>query len=575
LKDGVAVSLEIYQKQIRDFLVSEDAGVLAIRGSWGSGKTQTFNNILDGLVAESKRTGNNPIARNHYAYVSLFGVSTIKDLKNKMYTSKTKIEEKEKNNRSLNHAAKFARSLKETTLGSIANRLGFSSGDVINEMISKISLFTTAETIVCLDDLERTNIESIDILGIVSELKEQLNCKIILILNEDKIKNYSEYKEKVIDYEIYFNIKPQEATGIVFNGEPHADNIIDLCHHFEITNIRILKKIKKLHFEALEKNIIDQLQPNVLKRFLLILVTGNLCMYSSDPKIPSFDYLKAGDYENLTMSIINKKYGNDDSTTEDIKKLKLNYTRFIKGAGIYRLSPFDSAVLDSIESGFYDQDSIKAISEPLNNQAKRTEASKNLYSILKNLNSTLDSEYIKPIKEAIKFFTENVTDLRQNDLNDLYIVIDYFGMDAEKYQIYKTYKSAHSQKAARFSINDEYFRTQSELHPELKNLLKDYYLILRETPSKIKLLEDLAISDKSMDDELIILIEEIEVGDIEKFLLSVDIDNFRPAVEALLSHRNRDSRLEHISQLTSEYFKRRAESDKKAEYLASTFNIIT
>lgn len=569
------MSLEIYKKQIQDFLVSDEAGVLAIRGGWGSGKTQTFNDTLDGLIANSKEADRNLIARNHYAYVSLFGVSTVKDLKSKMYTSKIKIEEKERNNRSLNQAAKFARSLKETTLGHLANRLGFSSTDAIDEMISKISLFTTAETIVCLDDLERTSIKSIDILGIVSELKEQLNCKVILILNEDRMENYHEYKEKVIDYEIFFNIKPEEATEIVFGGEPCADKIIDLCHNFNITNIRILKKIKKLHLDAVGNGIISQLQPDVLNRFLLILVTGNLCMYSSDQRIPPFDYLKSGEYESLTMSIINRKYGNDSASSGDDSDLKLKYSRFIQSAGIHRLSVFDSAILNSIESGFYDKESIKEISEPLNNQAKRTEASKSLYSILKSVNSSLDGDYKTPIKSAIKFFNENVVDLRQSDLNDLYIIVDYFDMDAEKNQMYKAYKSAHSQKAARFSIDSDYFRTQSELHPELKKLLKDYYLKLRETPSRMSLLEDLALNDKSLDDELLRLSEEIEMGDIESFLLSLNLEQFRPATEALLSFRNRDSRLEHLSELTSKYFKRRAESDKKAEYLASTFNIPT
>jgi uncharacterized protein YydD (DUF2326 family) len=63
------------------------------------------------------------------------------------------------------------------------------------------------DIIVCFDDFERlsSSMELKEVLGLISELKEQKNCSVVMILNEDELRDNKEtldkYKEKLIDYE--------------------------------------------------------------------------------------------------------------------------------------------------------------------------------------------------------------------------------------------------------------------------------------------------------------------------------------------------------------------------------------
>jgi hypothetical protein len=63
------------------------------------------------------------------------------------------------------------------------------------------------DIIVCFDDFERlsSSMELEEVLGLISELKEQKNCSVVMILNEDQLRDNKEtldkYKEKLIDYE--------------------------------------------------------------------------------------------------------------------------------------------------------------------------------------------------------------------------------------------------------------------------------------------------------------------------------------------------------------------------------------
>src|SRR5687768_17041768 len=69
------MSVENVKAQIARFLGSETAEVLCIRGNWGTGKTYNWDESLKEAVAGKK------IARHKYAYVSLFGVNSLDDLK--------------------------------------------------------------------------------------------------------------------------------------------------------------------------------------------------------------------------------------------------------------------------------------------------------------------------------------------------------------------------------------------------------------------------------------------------------------------------------------------------------------
>lgn len=126
----------------------------------------------------------------------------------------------------------------------IVKDISFSAENVLPSFIKK--------TIICFDDFERltTNgsIRPEEVLGFISELKEEKNCKVVLIFNEEKLCElkycYDKYREKVIDIEIKFSQTVKEAVNVVFsNKTPYYEQVITCCSKLNITNIRILQKI--------------------------------------------------------------------------------------------------------------------------------------------------------------------------------------------------------------------------------------------------------------------------------------------------------------------------------------------
>jgi hypothetical protein len=107
------------------------------------------------------------------------------------------------------------------------------------------------EIIICIDDLERkgNGLSLKDVLGLVSLLKEQKKCKVVLLLNDgtEETKDYETYKEKVIDIEFSFKPTTLECSQIAYsNLKDYHEYLRDLTSSVGITNIRVLKKIERL-----------------------------------------------------------------------------------------------------------------------------------------------------------------------------------------------------------------------------------------------------------------------------------------------------------------------------------------
>ncbi|WP_336947506.1 P-loop NTPase fold protein [Asaia sp. HN010] len=69
------MSINIVSKEIERFLKSNDPEVLCISGKWGVGKTFAWNKYI------SKIDRSEQLALKRYAYVSLFGVNSLSDLR--------------------------------------------------------------------------------------------------------------------------------------------------------------------------------------------------------------------------------------------------------------------------------------------------------------------------------------------------------------------------------------------------------------------------------------------------------------------------------------------------------------
>lgn len=221
-----------------------DSFVIAIKGNWGVGKTFFWNKFKEENLKEKP-----------YAYVSLFGKDSISDIKKDVIIQ---ISVKDK------HLSTVSEKIKDikTTFGFKEDDSNFGlSGSVINAAMSLFQKKEFKDVVICIDDFERksSKLDIKDILGYLSQLKEQFGCQIVLILNEDKISNddgtYKDYKEKIVDFEYTYNPSVEEAYKIIENELLNFKiEFKEYCNKVNLNNIRIMKKIVRV-LNRLNENI--------------------------------------------------------------------------------------------------------------------------------------------------------------------------------------------------------------------------------------------------------------------------------------------------------------------------------
>lgn len=166
--------IEILIQQLNKLLdLKNDNGIaISFQGSWGIGKTYFWNYYIEHSQSKTK-----------FVNISLFGINSLDDIKKQIVL---KIYDRNKINKFLENnpiVSKFIESKWGIDVSLIASN--FKKDDFKN-------------IVVCFDDFERisSNLSLSEILGFISELKEQHNCKIVLINNNDMLKIQDELNHK-------------------------------------------------------------------------------------------------------------------------------------------------------------------------------------------------------------------------------------------------------------------------------------------------------------------------------------------------------------------------------------------
>ena len=298
------ITTNTIQDRLIELLNSTQSFGIALNGKWGVGKTFFWNQLIEEKFSAKKT-----------AYISLFGVETIQQIKNdlllQIYTQNG-----------------FVKKIKDK-VGSFKLY-----GMDISLALSWFEKKDFENVIVCFDDFERISdkLKLKDVLGLISELKEQKKCTVVLILNKDKLKedDLSKYKDKIVDYD--FNYEPtvvESFSLIKDNLKSFKQYPLEYFQRHEINNIRIMKRVINalndyVYFENLVKdykNIEEELVENILEistinALELSVDFETLSKYSNPYDLDEFSKQKYGEpkqekqknenYEKL-LKYINKK----------------------------------------------------------------------------------------------------------------------------------------------------------------------------------------------------------------------------------------------------------------------------
>ena len=167
-------------ESILDYVKSDytDYAVM-INGEWGSGKTYFWNNKIRNKINSMQVNGKKLTT----IYMSLYGISNLEEISKKIFIETTQLMDK--------NLRKYMNSTGQTAIPEyaktgldMANLFGVTqNGDRVNYA----DFFSTDDKVLCFDDLERANVDVIDILGYINNFVEHDHIKTIIICNEKEL----------------------------------------------------------------------------------------------------------------------------------------------------------------------------------------------------------------------------------------------------------------------------------------------------------------------------------------------------------------------------------------------------
>ena len=152
---------------------------IMINGEWGSGKTYFWNNKVKSKIESIEIDGK----RYKTIYMSLYGISNLDDISKKIF-----IEMNPNLNKSIKKILDMRNvsSIPEYVKTGIdmANSFGFMQ---TNDKVDYAKFFDIDDKVLCFDDLERANVDVIDVLGYIDNFVEHDHMKTIIICNEKEL----------------------------------------------------------------------------------------------------------------------------------------------------------------------------------------------------------------------------------------------------------------------------------------------------------------------------------------------------------------------------------------------------
>ena len=153
---------------------------IMLNGEWGSGKTYFWNNKLRNRLESIKVNGKN----YKTIYMSLYGINSLEEISKKIFIETnpmlSKTLKKFVDTREGNRIPEYVK-----TGLDMANLFG--SMNFNSDKVDFSKLFAIDDKILCFDDLERANVDVIDILGYINNFVEHDGIKTILICNEKEL----------------------------------------------------------------------------------------------------------------------------------------------------------------------------------------------------------------------------------------------------------------------------------------------------------------------------------------------------------------------------------------------------
>jgi hypothetical protein len=330
-----------------ELLTDPENRVVALSGKWGTGKSHLWSEVQAASGDASIKSA---------IYVSLFGVSTLSDLKLKL-------------------AQNVVRTLKENSVLTDALTKGYDGFKKVLQGIHKgfsalddLSLIAVPlmikDRFIVIDDIERKHdrLTIDEILGFIDDAIQNLGCRILLVLNSDQLKDkqlWDLFREKVIDQELCLDTSASEAFDIAVSLTPstYSSYIKAAVESCRVTNIRIVRKIIRVVNRLLANR--GELHPDVLSRTVPSATLLSAIHYKGLEDGPDFDFVLQFNTFLIARHTKDPNKKGDPPSTED--KSRERWRLLLDSLGVRGVDEFEELVVDYLRSGLVEGAAIGKI----------------------------------------------------------------------------------------------------------------------------------------------------------------------------------------------------------------------
>jgi KAP-like P-loop domain-containing protein len=380
-----------------DFLKHPEKKVLFLKGKWGVGKTYAWKNFIE---------ANKEIKESAISYVSLFGVKDLKEVKQLIV--QTAIPTNLKQFRSISKVGiPLVNALKNLPVPYLKDAL---------ETTDNIAALLVRKFLICFDDIERKadELSLAAILGLVSVLKEEKGCRIVLIFNEDEIDNENDkinlkkYREKIVDQEVAYEPSVKNNVQLIF--QPHEFPMAqEVLQRLAINNIRIIKFTywNAKHFEPFSKSLEKAVGDSFLENIAILT-----CLYYKFGSEINMENLPG----NYFMITIRKK-----------AEEKLTEAEEMMQQAQYSKQDFDPQIIEYLQTGKFNEVELKKALTLFNERELKNQTQQKLRLVWGLYNDNFQGTKPEVLKAFSDFVTEHLKDLAYGELKQICDLVTAIG----------------------------------------------------------------------------------------------------------------------------------------------------
>jgi hypothetical protein len=444
-------STKLLRAEIERFLNSETPEVLSIRGAWGAGKTYAWNRFLKETRDKDK------IALKKYAYVSLFGLQSLEELKYAIFESTistTEIGSEPTLEALQENTASVLKTVGRRSLGSL---LGYFKN--LSDVVKTVSFLSVSSQIICIDDLERKGktLRTQDVLGLVSLLRERRKCKVVLILNDNELEKEEKeqlerYHEKVIDSSLLFAPTAEDCVDIALPDAKGAiSSLAQQVVRLNLSNIRVIKKIERLVLQV--ARLLEPYDKAILEQAVQTLALLGWAHFgrTSDGNDSLIDYLL-------------KHHGNEwfgAPDPEDLSAADRKWAELLDRYGFTNVDDMDLILLEAVRNGYIDAERLNLHAKALDEKHKAAHSDKELNDAWALVHDSFDDNEDEVIQALTKAYSDNIQIVTPSNLESLVSLLKALGHNdiaKEGIEYYMTERSGEDRSF--FDLDSHPFRSR-------------------------------------------------------------------------------------------------------------------